>query len=66
MLCGFGDGRKAKPTIIFKGKGTRTKVNIPGANVLFSDSGWITEDLAVLWLRMTLTRFVDLFSTDDF
>lgn len=57
MLSAFGDGKKAKPTIIFKGKGTRSKLNVPGANVMFSESGWITEALACDWLRITLKRY---------
>ena len=58
MLAACGDGRKLKPTIIFKGKGTRTKLAVKGANIMWSDNGWINESLCTEWLKVTLSRFV--------
>ena len=56
MLAACGDGRNLRPTIILKGMGTRIKLDVKGANIMWSDSGWITEDLCAEWLKITLSR----------
>ena len=56
MLAAYGDGKKIKPTVVFKGTRTRTKLNAPGLNIIFTENGWMNENSTVEWVRKSLTR----------
>ena len=57
MLAASNSGHKYKPYIIFKGKRTKDLPKVQGCHIRCSAKGWMSEDLAVDWVRTTFTRF---------
>ena len=54
ILTARADGRKLKPFIVFKGKGTRLMKDlqkIPGVVVRFSSNGWMNDNLTSEYLQ---------------
>ena len=57
ILTARADGKKLKPFIVFKGKGThliKELPRIPGVIVQFSDSGWKNNQLTKDYLRQVV------------
>ena len=57
ILSARADGKKLKPFIVFKGKGTRLikeLSKIKGVVVKFSDNGWMNDKLTAVYLQAIL------------
>ena len=61
ILTGRADGRKLRPYIVFKGKGTRLikeLQKIPGVVVKFSANGWMNDGLMKDYLHSIIGSFL--------
>ena len=59
VLTARADGKKMKPFVVFKGKGTRLMKdlqNIPGVLVTFSSNGWMNDSLTADYLQKIIGR----------
>ena len=59
VLTAHADGKKMKPFVVFKGKGTRLMKdlqNIPGVLVTFSSNGWMNDSLTADYLQKIIGR----------
>ena len=60
ILTARADGKKMKPLIVFKGKGTRLikeLEKIPDVIVQFSDNGWMNDELTSDYLKKVIGYF---------
>lgn len=55
LLASRADGTKINPLIIFKGKRPKKEEKyVTGVTVVFTDNGWINDDVAAWWMRKAI------------